>query len=232
MREPIVAIDGIAASGKSTTAQQVARHFHYRYVDTGAMYRAITWKALQQGIDPSDDSALARLVAGVQISLEQENGRVRVLLDRVDVTEQIRSREVTEHVSAVSEVKQVREVLVAKQREIGAGGGVVMEGRDIGTVVFPDAEVKIFMVADSRERAKRRTSEMEMKAQEAEMEEVEEAILKRDDWDSSRIYSPLQKAPDAHLVDTSRLTIEEQVKLVIGKVETYLGERSHQEGHI
>ena len=145
MREPIITIDGTAASGKSTTARKIAEHFRYQYIDTGAMYRAVTLKALQKGIDIADQSALVSMLKDTDINFDHKNGSVRVYLDRVDVTEDIRMPEVTENVSAVSEVKQVREVLVEKQRELGRGGGVVMEGRDIGTVVFPHADVKIFM---------------------------------------------------------------------------------------
>ena len=222
MREPIITIDGTAASGKSTTARKIAEHFRYQYIDTGAMYRAVTLKALQKGIDIADQSALVSMLKDTDINFDHKNGSVRVYLDRVDVTEDIRMPEVTENVSAVSEVKQVREVLVEKQRELGRGGGVVMEGRDIGTVVFPHADVKIFMDADVRERAKRRGLEYEERGITEHAQELKNAIQKRDKWDSSRRNSPLQKATDAQFLDTTQLTIEEQVTIIIEKVERYL----------
>ena len=222
MRKPIVAIDGTAASGKSTTAQRVAEHFQYRYVDTGAMYRAVTLKALQEGIDPTDSLALSNLVDNVDIHVEQQNGRIRVFLDQLDVTEQIRSPEVTQHVSAVSDIPHVREVLVTKQRELGKEGGIVMEGRDIGTVVFPHADVKVYMVADSHERARRRQQELGQQARDIKSEKMEKSIVQRDTWDSLRIHSPLQRAPDAQLLDTTHLSIDEQVKVVVHKIERIL----------
>lgn len=231
MRKPIIAIDGTAASGKSTTAQRVAEHFRYLYVDTGAMYRAVTLKALEEGIDITDTLALSNMVEAIDITFRQKDGAVRIFLDQVDVTEQIRSPEVTRHVSAVSEVKQTREALVAKQRELGRGGGVVMEGRDIGTVVFPHADVKVFMVADIHQRARRRCDELRRMGLKVNLKELEGTILERDRWDSSRMFSPLHPASDAQLLDTTHLTIEEQVEIVIRKVERWLqkGKRQHKQ---
>jgi cytidylate kinase len=177
---------------------------------------------LQQGIDIANQSALVNMVQDTDISFDHKNGSARIYLDHVDVTEEIRTPEVTKNVSAVSEVKQVRKVLVKKQRELGRGGGVVMEGRDIGTVVFPHADVKIFMDADVRERAKRRGYEYKEKGIPAHSRELKRAIQKRDKWDSSRIHSPLRKAVDAQLLDTTRLTIEEQVTIIIEKIEKCL----------
>jgi cytidylate kinase len=222
MKRPIIAIDGTAASGKSTTARKVAAHFRYRYIDTGAMYRAVTLKVLQDGIDISDASAVAHVVKDIDIGFKQRDGSIRVYLNHVDVTDEIRTPVVTQHVSAVSEVKQVRDTLVKKQRELGRGGDVVMEGRDIGTVVFPQADVKVFMDADLRERAKRRGIEFGEKGIQSHTEELEDSILERDRWDSSRIHSPLRKASDAQVLDTTHLTIEEQVAVIIRKVEHFL----------
>lgn len=222
MKRPIIAIDGTAASGKSTTARRVADYFDYLYIDTGAMYRAATLKALRQGLDMADQAALAAMMKSTDIDFDHKNGSPRILLDHEDVTEEIRRPEVTQKVSAVSEVGPVREVLVEKQRALGEGGGVVMEGRDIGTVVFPQAEVKVFMDADVGERARRRGREYEEKGMTADRGDVQNAIQKRDGWDSSRDHSPLRKAPDAQLVDTTALTLEEQVGIIIEKVEKYL----------
>ena len=222
MNGPIVAIDGTAASGKSTTARKVAEHFHYRYIDTGAMYRAVTLKALRRGVDVTDLEALTALVKETDVDVQERSGSVRVYLDKVDVTEQIRSPEVTRNVSAVSEVKAVREALVEKQRALGSSGSVVVEGRDIGTVVFPRAAVKVFMDADVRERARRRGCEYEEQGIRSEATDVENAIQERDRWDSSRVHSPLRKAADAQIIDTTRLTVEEQVAVIIEKVERFL----------
>lgn len=219
MKKLIIAIDGTAASGKSTTAKKVARHFNYQYVDTGAMYRAVTLKALQTGVDLTDDSALSSLVDSLNLSLDHENENVRIMIDNVDVTDQIRSQEVTRHVSAVSEVKLIRDALVAKQRELGREGGVVMEGRDIGTVVFPHADVKVFMDADIQDRAQRRWVETGKRNGSVDSKTMERTIHDRDAWDSSRQYSPLRKASDAQLIDTTNLTIDQQVNIVIRKVE-------------
>ena len=229
-KRPIIAIDGTAASGKTTTARRVAEHFHYLCVDTGSMYRAITLKALQKKVDVSDAAALSGLVDMTDIAFVQGDGSVRVLLDHVDVTEAIRSPQVTEHVSAVSEVKHVRDALVARQRDLGSRGGVVMEGRDIGTVVFPDADVKIFMVADIGERVKRRGAELEKKGLAVTAKTMEETLLRRDEWDSTRKNSPLRKAADAQVVNTTHLTIEDQVEAVIRKVERFLQRGESRKG--
>lgn len=218
----VVAIDGSAASGKSTTAKMVADHFHYLYIDTGAMYRALTLKALRERIGLNDTEALARLAEKTQIELRNCNGELKVLLDGEDVTQEIRSLEVTRHVSAVSEVPQVREIMVRKQRELGQDGGVVLEGRDIGTVVFPEAEVKIFMEANVTERAERRHRELKERGVEVPLEELKQEIRRRDHWDSTREYGPLRKAEDAIILDTTALSIDEQVRIVIAKVEEVL----------
>ncbi len=223
-RGPIIAIDGPAASGKSTTARRVAEHFGYRYLDTGAMYRAVTLKALQEHVDSTDAPALARLVETIDIAFVRENGQEQLLLDGIDVTGQIRSVLVTRHVSAVSEVGQVREAMVARQRRMGEDGSIVVEGRDIGTVVFPEADIKVFMVADVGERARRRSDELRHKAVEINGEQIEQDICRRDQRDRSRANSPLRRAADAQVIDTTDLSIEEQVRMVIEKVDRFLRE--------
>ena len=207
----IIAIDGPASSGKSTTARLLAERLGYLYIDTGAMYRAATLKVLREGIDPHDPEAVSRVIESCEISLESLEGGLRVLLDGEDVSDEIRTPEVTLYASAVSEVPHVREILVDAQRAVGARGGVVLEGRDIGTVVFPHADLKIYLEADLRTRADRRRKELQARGTEATVDEVAEDVRRRDAHDSSRERSPLRQAVDAHFIDTSNLTIEEQV---------------------
>ncbi|PWW82609.1 MULTISPECIES: (d)CMP kinase [Prosthecochloris] len=216
-RKIIIAIDGPAASGKSTTARLLARKLGYTYIDTGAMYRSVTLKAFEAGLlghlqDHPDDAT--SLLEGIDIAFEAE----RVLLDGKDVTEAIRDNRVSRHVSFVSSLKPVRDTLKQMQRAMGEKRGVVMDGRDIGTVVFPDAELKIFLVADASERAKRRYTELVRKSGGSNnvpsIKELEQEILQRDRSDAERTHAPLKKHQDAVEVDTSGLTIDEQVALV------------------
>ena len=213
----IVAIDGPAASGKSTTARLLARKLGYIYIDTGAMYRSVTLKAIEAGLmehlhDHPDD--VMSLLENIAIAFEGE----RVLLDGRDVTEAIRENRVSRHVSFISSLKPVRDALKQMQRDMGKKRGMVMDGRDIGTVIFPDAELKIFLVADASERAKRRYAELVQKSGDRNsvpsVEELEKEILQRDKSDAGRALAPLKKHEDAVEVDTSGLTIEEQVALV------------------
>ncbi len=224
----VIAIDGPAASGKTTTAKLVAQRLGYLHVDTGAMYRAVTLKVLRSGVEPEDRRGVAALLETTRVLLRVEGGILRVLLDGEDVTEEIRSPEVTRAVSAVSSLPEVRQVMVREQRAMGAGGGIVLEGRDIGTVVFPDAECKFFLIAGIDVRAKRRLKELREKGISAELEELENEIRTRDRLDSTRELSPLRKAEDAVEIDTSELTIEEQVDEVVRIVKERLeqGRRS------
>ncbi len=214
----IIAIDGPAGSGKSTTARAVADRLGFSYLDTGAMYRAATLAFQREGIDPSTDAA-AVLLHSIRIDLSYLDGRLQVRLNDEDVTEFIRKPEVTAAVSAVAAVPAVRKHLVAEQRRLAAesdvrGGGVVLDGRDIGTHVFPDASLKIFLVASDEVRAARRMSELRGAGISVTYEEVLSDLRKRDQMDRSRAMAPLRKAEDAVEVDTTRLTIEEQVDLV------------------
>jgi len=213
-KRPVVAIDGPAGSGKSTTARLVAERLGYIYLDSGAMYRAVTLKALRAGVDLQDEAEVARLAETCAIRLHQENGALRVELDGEDVTEAIRSPEVGRNIGPVADNVRVRQVLVARQRSFGEGGGIVAEGRDIGTVVFPDAEVKIFLTASPEERARRRWRELQAKGFQVPFEEVEKEIQKRDAEDVSRPVGGLRRAPDAIELDTTGLTVEEQVEKV------------------
>jgi len=211
----IIAIDGPAGSGKTTTARLVAERLGYLCVDTGAMYRAVTLKVLRLGIDPEDTARICEVVAGTSIDFRGQGSQLRILLDGEDVTEDIRSLEVTRNVSAVSSIGCVREVLIDMQRMMGRDGGVVMEGRDIGTVVFPDADLKIFLVASLEERARRRYKELVLKGANVTLDEIMREISERDRQNIERKLSPLRKAEDAIVLDTSDLAIEEQVQRVI-----------------
>ncbi len=211
----IIAIDGPAGSGKTTTAKLVAQELDYLHLDTGAMYRGVAEKVLRAGIDPSDNEAVSRLIDSTTVALEQSGNGVRVLLDGHDVTSRIRRPEVTSVVSAVSSVPEVRRAMVRYQRSIGKSGEVVVEGRDIGTVVFPDADVKVFLVADLMARAHRRQLELGHVGVEASLESLAREIQDRDTKDSTRSDSPLQKAKDAIVLDTSELTIAQQVDFIV-----------------
>lgn len=221
----IIAIDGPASSGKSTTARLVARRLGYLYLDTGAMYRAITLKALRAGVDLDDEKALEKLARDSTLRMNFENEQPMVFLNGEEVTSQIRSPEVSDSVSKVSAYPGVRGAMVALQREFasdivgsasgGKEGGIVAEGRDIGTVVFPGAEVKIFLTCDLKERTKRRYLELESQGISRSPDEIRENLSKRDEIDSTRENSPLVEAEEAVVVDTTNLTIQEQVEEVL-----------------
>ncbi len=219
----IIAIDGPSASGKSTIGEKLAQGIGYLYFDTGVMYRAVTLAALQrlQGVD--DEAAVVGLAEQVQIDIHQPtqaDGRMYdVLLDGVDVTWAIRSREVEANVSKVSAYPGVRTAMTAQQRRIGKRGAVVMVGRDIGTVVFPEADLKIYMIASAEERARRRHEENVSRGMKSDYNEILDAMIKRDKIDSTRVVAPLRPAEDAHIVDTDGLGIDE----VLSKVRALLG---------
>ncbi len=215
----IIAIDGPAASGKSTTARRVAEELGITYLDTGAMYRAVTLAVLEQGIDIRDEGALKKLLSTMDLSLRTESGKTVITLNGRDVSERIRAGDVTAHVSAVSAVPIVREVMVKLQRDLGNRDDSVVEGRDIGTVVFPEADHKFFIVADYRTRAERRQKDLKQIGEERSLDELVEDLKRRDKKDSSRDHSPLKQADDAIVIDTSRLSIEEQVKIIVDKVK-------------
>jgi len=224
----IVAIDGPAGSGKSTSAKLVAQKLGYLYIDTGAMYRAVTLLAMQQDILDNEDK-IARLASEADIKLKFINGSTVVIINGQDVTESIRSADVNRNVSNVSKIGEVRKVLVSKQQQMKNDvNGIVMEGRDITTVVFPEADVKIFLTATVEQRALRRVKEFKDKGSEVSIEEMREAIIKRDLIDSTRDISPLKKAPDAIEIDTSKVTIEEQVELILTAVRQKAKEKGIQ----
>ena len=217
MRTIVIAIDGPAAAGKSTTARLVARRLGYLHIDTGAMYRAITLRVLEETIALDDVERIGLLAERTLLRLEKGENGVRVFVDDREVTQQVRSEQVTRSVSAVSSYQRVRDVLVREQRRAAAGGGVVLEGRDIGTVVLPNADLKIFMVASVPRRVKRRQKDLEAAGVQIDSDVLEHEIVERDRLDSTREASPLRKAPDALEVDTSEMSIEEQVQFVVDK---------------
>jgi len=214
-RRLVIAIDGPAASGKTTTARLVAHELGYLHVDTGAMYRAVTLKVLRAGVAPGNRNDVGALMATTHVALEERGGRLVVTLDGEDVTDAIRHPDVTRAVSAVSGLRDVRSAMVREQRALGRNGGIVLEGRDIGTVVFPDADVKFFMVAGIASRARRRREELASRGTELPLETLAREIQERDARDSGREESPLRCADDAIRIDTSDMTIEAQVEIVV-----------------
>jgi cytidylate kinase len=215
MRKPIIAIDGPAGSGKSTTAKMVAQKLGYFYLDTGAMYRAIALKAFRLGYGPDAGDTIAGVAERTVLEFKIEDGRQRLYMDGEDVSDKIRTPDVTAGSSKISAHPRVREILVARQREIAADGGVVAEGRDTTSVVFPDAEVKVFLIANSSIRAERRHKELEKMGLDSTVPEQLQDITERDRRDSTRDVSPLKKVDGAVEIDTSDLTVEEQVQKVI-----------------
>ena len=217
MPKIIVAIDGFSSCGKSTTARQVARHLQYAYVDTGAMYRAVTLYFIQNHVSVTNPKEVEKALSEIQISFRRhpDSGSNDVYLNGLNVEDEIRKLYVSDKVSDVSAVAAVRHAMVAQQQRMGKGKGLVMDGRDIGTVVFPEAELKIFMTADPLVRAQRRQEELLAKGELVDLEEVMENLVKRDYLDSNRAESPLRQADDATLLDNSYMTIDEQVDMVV-----------------
>lgn len=213
-----IAIDGPAAAGKSTVAKIVAQKLSYIYIDTGAMYRAITWKAINQKINLENEQDLYQLLKMTNIALKKDGKNQRVFVDGKDVTEEIRLPEITNHVSIVSKHKLVREEMVARQQQLAKNGGIVMDGRDIGTYVLPNAEVKIFLKASVEERAKRRHQENMRKGIPSDFEQLKNDIANRDRLDSEREFAPLKKARDAIEIDTTSLSIEQVVENIMALV--------------
>jgi cytidylate kinase len=221
----VVTLDGPAGSGKSSTARAVARELGFRHLDSGALYRALTWALLDRGIDPEGWPDLdAGDFRGLEVRLEPTDTGYRVRAGGRELKDELRSREVTEHVSELARLPVAREALMGLQRQAGAYGRLVADGRDMGTVVFPDAELKVFLVADLAERARRRLREQEEGSPPVEAVEREaERLAHRDRRDSERSHAPLRKPPDAWVVDTTALDFQEQVEAVVERVRQLTG---------
>ncbi len=217
MKKIVIAIDGNSGCGKSSTSKAIARQLQYIYIDTGAMYRAVTLFFIKNSIDLKNDLDVEEALKQIDISFEfnKASGESETFLNGKNVEHSIRQMEVSNLVSPVSEISRVRRKLVEQQRRLGAGKGVVMDGRDIGTVVFPDAELKIFMTANLEVRAERRQKELLEKNTKIDLKEVIDNLKNRDTIDSSRADSPLKKADDAHVIDTSDISFEEQVNQIL-----------------
>ena len=217
-----VAIDGPAAAGKSTIAKKVAKELNFTYIDTGAMYRAVTLYVLNKGLDPKDEELSCSLIDEINIVLDSSN---RVFLNGNDVTKDIRLRNVADNVSYIASYKKIRLFLVEQQRKMAETSSVVMDGRDIGSYVLPNADVKIFQVASVEKRAQRRYDENLSKNIECTYEEVENELRKRDHIDSSRDFAPLTKAIDAIEVDTSNMSIDEVVDKMLNIIRERIGDK-------
>lgn len=215
MKKPIVAIDGPAGAGKSTVARMVADRLGYLYIDTGAMYRAVAWKVLEEKLPLSDEGKITALANKLDIHFEKQDDAQHIYADSEDVTEAIRTPEATRLSSPVSAIHGVRKRMVELQRKMGEEGGIVMEGRDIGTVVFPGAEVKVFLTASATERAQRRTLELKSKGVEADVEQIAAEIRERDLRDSSRKHAPLKQASDAVLIETDSMSAEQVAEAIV-----------------
>ncbi len=211
----IIAIDGPAGAGKSTISKLVAKKLNINYIDTGAMYRAVTYKCLSNGIDINNEEEVIKIAKNSEIDFKDNN----IYLDSKIINEEIRTREVSSNVSQVAKIKEVRFLMVDVQREIGKRNSVILDGRDIGSYVFPNADYKFFLVATPEERGKRRYKELVEKGYETTIDEIIKDIKKRDEIDSNREFAPLKKADDAIEIDTTGLNIEEVVEKVISKIK-------------
>jgi len=217
----IIAIDGPAGSGKSSVAKIVARRLHFQHIDTGAMYRAVAWKGQQLGIDLENADRVAELAANLTIELIPGAEGQKILVDGQDVTPLLKCEAVGMGAALVAAQGRVREILVAKQREIGRNRDVVMDGRDIGTVVFPGADKKFYLDADPRERGRRRYEELRAGSADVDLESIIQQVRKRDHEDKNREVSPLRQAADAVLVDTTHLDIESVVAEIIRQIDQH-----------
>ncbi len=218
-RKLIVAIDGPAGAGKSTVAKRLAKELGYTYMDTGAMYRAFAWKVMEEGIDPGDEKELGGILRDISIELVERDGRPGVFLNGIDVTGRIRTPELSQMASRVSTSKIVREKMVELQRVMGSQGGVVAEGRDIGTVVFPKADVKIYLDASSRERARRRFEELRSQGGRVTMEETLAETEERDRRDKGRAVAPLRRAEDAVVIDSTNSGADRVVERIMREIK-------------
>jgi len=226
MKRLTIAIDGPSGSGKSTLGKLLARRFGYLFIDTGAMYRAVAWKALQAGVPLDDAERLEAVARAIRFEVRRSGEEALLLVDGEDLTARIRTPEVAQGASKVSVVPAVRRVLVQKQQELGREGGVVMDGRDIGTVVFPEAEIKLFVDASAEERARRRWAEDRERGLPSDLPATVREIRERDHRDTTREDSPLRRAPGAIGIDTTGLSIDEVYALVLDYI------RRRSPGHV
>jgi len=218
---PIIAIDGPAGTGKSTIALRLAKHFGWRYIDSGAMYRAVALCAAERGIPWTDKAALVRLCAQLTFTFAIREDQLVVCVDGRNVTQAIRRQAVGAGASQVARLQGVRTILVRKQQELGGAGGIVMDGRDIGTVVFPGAEVKFYLDATPEIRGRRRWLELQQRGEPPSLLEVIEAIRRRDQDDRSRSVSPFRVVEDAYYIDTTNLAIDDVFELMVDKVKSF-----------
>jgi cytidylate kinase len=218
----IIAVDGPSGAGKSTITRLLSKRLGYLYLDTGAMYRAVALAVTHAGVSPDDDAALTAVCRDVEISFVRTDGHCHVFLDGDDVSEAIRTPEISLLTSKISMKKVVRDILARRQRELGQDGGVVLEGRDIGTVVFPDADLKFFLSASVEERGKRRYLELKAKGEDVQLERTIAEVAQRDQQDAQREHAPLRRADDAIDIDSTGLSIEEVVALMEEKIRDRL----------
>ncbi len=214
----IIAIDGPAGSGKSSVAKLLARKLNFRHIDTGSMYRAVAWKSLAAGVDLADEAAVVQIARNMDIELVPHVDGQRVQVDGEDVTAHLYNEDVGRGAAAVASLKRVREMLVAKQRDIGRHGSVVMDGRDIGTVVFPDAQKKFFLEASPEERGRRRYQELKEQGKHVDLESIVEQVRQRDHEDRNRKVSPLVRAQDAFELDTTKMQLDEVVDALLERI--------------
>ncbi len=217
-RRLVVALDGPGSSGKSSVGAAAAAELGYRFCDTGLLYRAVTWLAEHRGVEVDDPVGLTELVADVELAPDERGRLARVLVDGADHTDDVRSPAVDSAVSAVAAVPEVRDALLAWQRALAADGGIVMAGRDIGTIVLPDADLKLYLDASVEERARRRTEERGLDPEGAEAGEVLTALLRRDELDRNRAVAPLRPAPDARIIDSDGNAFEDTVEAVANAI--------------
>jgi len=216
MKPYVVAIDGPAGAGKSTLSKRLANELKIAYIDTGAMYRACALYAIESGINPKEDSPQLRtLLETAEIDFRTVNGEQKIFLNDVDVSREIREPHISTGASDISALPFVRDMLVTMQRNLAKGKAVLMDGRDIGTNVFPNAEIKIFLTADAKERANRRFIELQAKGDSSTYEQVLNDMIARDEQDKNRTYAPLCQAKDAHLLDTTNLSLEESFQALL-----------------
>jgi len=218
-KRAVITIDGPAGAGKTSIAKIVSRKLGYNYIDTGAMYRAISWKAFREKIDLKAKEKLIKMVRNTKIELKNRAGMVKVYLDGKDITNKIRGKRLAEGASILATIPEVREQLMKIQRRMGSSGGIVVEGRDIGTVVFPRADYKFYLDASIKERALRRYRELKVKGEEGQLAELEKAIRSRDKRDRTRRVAPLKIARDAVVIDSTDMSKKEVVEFILKRIQ-------------